>query len=87
MSLQYYLPVLEGRIWLSGVYSRSVSPNTSQFGGANSRKRLDYVSGAVFADVLPSVRLGLEYAGAFDLSVGNVASTNHRVNFAAYYLF
>ena len=87
VSLQYYLPVLEGRIWLSAVYSRSVSPNTSQFGGANARKRLDYVSGAVFADVLPSVRLGLEYAGAFDLSVSNVAANNHRVNFAAYYLF
>ena len=86
-SLQYYLPVLEGRIWLSAMYSRSVSPNTKQFGGANSRKQLDYASGAIFGDVLPSVRLGLEYAVMIDHSVSDVIATNHRVNFAAYYLF
>ena len=86
-SLQYYLPVLEGRVWLSAVYTRTVSPNTSQFAGATARKQLDYLSGAIFADVLPSVRLGLEYAAAFDHSVDDVRSTNHRVNFAAYYLF
>lgn len=86
-SLQYYLPVLEGRIWVSAMYSRSVSPNTKQYGGGNARKQLDYASGAVFGDVLPSVRLGLEYAVMIDHSVSDVIATNHRVNFAAYYLF
>lgn len=86
-SLQWYLPVLEGRLWVTAVYSRSVSPNTAQWAGPNARKTLDYASGALFADVLPSVRLGLEYAVAIDRSVADVTSTNHRVNFAAYYMF
>ena len=86
-SLQYYLPVLEGRLWVSAMYSRSVSPNTTQWGGGGARKSLDYVSGAIFADVVPSVRLGIEYAAMFDRSVTDVMARNHRVNFAAYYLF
>lgn len=86
-SLQWHLPVLEGRLWVTAVYSRSVSPNTAQWAGPNARKSLDYASGALFADVLPSVRLGLEYAVAIDRSVADVTSTNHRIDFAAYYLF
>ncbi len=86
-SLQYYLPFLEGRVWLSAMYSRSVSKATASWGGSRARKSLDYASGAVFADVLPSVRLGLEYAVAIDHSVDDVVSTNHRGNLAVYFLF
>jgi len=86
-SLQWYLPVLEGKLWVTAVYSRSVSPNTKLWAGPSARRSLDYASGALFADVLPSVRLGLEYAVAIDRSVADVTSTNHRIDFAAYYLF
>lgn len=86
-SLQWYLPVLDGRLWLTAVYTHSVSRATSSWGGTSARRSLDYVSGAVFFDVLPSVRLGLEYAASFDRAVDDVRSTNHRVDFAAYYLF
>jgi hypothetical protein len=86
-NLQWYLPALDGKVWVSGMFSRSWSPSTASWGTAKSRKRLDSVSGALFADVLPSVRVGLEYALSLDTSVDDVTATNHRVNLAFYYLF
>jgi hypothetical protein len=86
-SLQWYLPVLDGKVWLSAMYSRSWSPSTTSWGTGKSRKSLDYVSGALFADPLPAVRIGLEYAYSLDTYVDDVTATNHRVNLAVYYLF
>lgn len=86
-NLQYYLPIADGKVWLSAVYSRGTSANTATYGTARSRKSLDYVSGAIFGDVLPSVRVGLEYGVTFDRAVDDVVAKNHRVNLAVYYLF
>jgi hypothetical protein len=86
-SLQYVLPALDGRLWVSAVYSRSVSPNTAEWATGKSRKSLDCVSGAVFADVLPWARVGLEYQLMFDRFVDGVIARNHRANLGLWFLF
>ncbi len=86
-SLQYTLPTLQGRVWLSAVYSRSVSPNTADWANGKSRKSLDCVSGAVFADPLPWVRVGLEYQLMLDRFVDGVIARNHRANLGVWFLF
>jgi hypothetical protein len=86
-SLQYTLPALDGRLWLSAAYSRSVSPNTADWANGRSRASLDCVSGAVFADVLPWVRVGLEYQLMFDRFVDEVIARNHRANLGVWFLF
>ncbi len=86
-NLQFYLPVAEGKVWLSATYSRGWSPSTGISSGARARKSLDYFSAALFADPLPSVRIGLEYGLSMDRSNDDVLSTNHRANLAVWYLF
>ncbi len=89
VNMQYYLPVADGRVWVSAIYSRSWSDNSASLGtsAARTRQSLDAVFGSVFAEVLPQVRFGLEYSVLLDHYVDGVTATNHRVNFAAYYMF
>lgn len=86
-NLQYYLPFAEGKVWLAAIYSHTWSPSTASYGGPRTRKTLDYFSGTIFADVLPSVRLGLEYARTIDRGNDDVVANNNRINFCAFYIF
>ncbi len=86
--VQYYLPGLKGRGWVSGNYSHMDSNNSSQHGAANKvRFKEDWFDVNLFGDVLPSVRLGLEYAWFRDQYVDFNAPINHRVQLSAFYLF
>jgi len=87
-NLQYYLPVFDGRIWLSGTYARLWSNNTARLAAAaKSRSSLDVVVVGLFADPLPSVRLGLEYVLSLDHYNDGVTATNHRGTFSAAFVF
>ncbi len=54
---------------------------------AQTRKSLDFVDASLFADVLPSVRLGVEYARYADKYIDGVHATNQRVQTAAIFAF
>jgi len=88
LNLQYYLPVWDGRVWLSTLYSRLWSNDTARLGpGSKTRASLDWLTFAAFADLLPSVRVGLEYAVTFDRFNDGVTAVNHRTDFAAVFVF
>ena len=88
VGLQYYLPGLNGRSWVSGNYSHMESSNSKYHGSPKSvRSSLDWADANIFADVTPSVRLGLEYAWFHDTYVDGVSADNHRVQFSAFYIF
>jgi hypothetical protein len=65
LGLQYYLPVVGGRVWVSVTASRLESANILSLTPEASRggifTRQDYVDGNVFAALTPNVQLGLSY--------------------------
>lgn len=86
--VQYYLPGLNGRVWVSGNYSRVTSTNTNSYGPpAKVRKSLDWFDVNLFTDVTPSVRFGLEYANFNDVYADGLHAINHRGQFSAFYIF
>jgi len=92
VGLQYYLPGLDGRMWVSSNYSHLSSDNAAKYASSlitGARKHEDFVDANLFADVLPSVRLGLEYAFFRDVysDAGSTFAVNHRVQLSAFYLF
>ncbi|HEX4457938.1 MAG TPA: hypothetical protein VIA18_08200 [Polyangia bacterium] len=94
VGVQYYLPGLDGRMWVSSNYTRSSSDNAYKYAASaatGGRKHEDFADANLFADILPSVRLGLEYAyfrdTYSDTAVGSTFAVHHRVQLSAFYLF
>jgi hypothetical protein len=93
VGLQYYLPCVGGKLWVSVNYSHSESPNTSQFGGAGKvRTQLDWINGNFFAEPAPGFRLGLSYSRTYDTysssaTVPSQQPINDRVQGSAFFIF
>ena len=99
--LQYYFPHLNGRLWVSGNYSRSMSANARNLLGtdvvANAatvaaaetkvRDHEDFWDANVFGDPCSGVRFGLEYAHFVDTYVDGVQANNHRVQLSGFFIF
>jgi hypothetical protein len=87
--LQYYLPGLDGKMWISGNYSRTKSPNASNYGAAPSSTldHLDWFDANVMGDLTPAVRLGIEYANYNTTYADGIHAINHRVFASAFYIF
>jgi hypothetical protein len=64
-NLQYYLPVGGGRIWLSGTYSRTWSPNLKDLTPFESWgaifTKMEYVDGNIGFDITPSIVCALSF--------------------------
>ena len=88
VGFQYYLPVAEGKLWVSGNYSQLKSTNIVSLTPENSRGGVffwqQYVDGNVYAAVHPAVHLGLSYQyteqvfGDRPFGGANPRSHNHR---------
>ena len=64
-NLQYYLPVGGGRVWLSGTYSRTWSPNLLSLTPLTSWgaifTKMEYVDGNIGFDITPSIVCALSF--------------------------
>ncbi len=101
MGLQYYLPGLDGRLYVSSNYFRTSSSNAGDFLGiaANAKpaavttaqgKVRDHeymVDANIVGDPYPGVRFGLEYARFADVYLDGATAVNHRVQFSGFYIF
>ncbi len=89
LGAQYYLPGLNGRVWLSGNFSHMESSNTPKLypGSTKVRGAEDWWDANLFADVTPALRLGLEYAQFIDHYVDGNSPTNQRVQLSGFFLF
>ena len=91
VGVQYYLPGLNGHVWLSGNYSRMTSGNIQEFvptaGLAKVRSDLDWFDVNLFADLTPAVRLGGEYADTRDGYADGTHARNQRLQFSMFYIF
>jgi hypothetical protein len=94
VGLQYTIPALDGKLWVSGNYSRSSSNNAHLYGTPGKvRSAEDFADICVFGDITPAVRLGAEYAYFNDHYAGDgvkvtpVDVINNRFQFSAFYIF
>jgi hypothetical protein len=85
---QYYLPGLDGRMWVSGNYSHMESSNMHFYGAPTKTTAAeDWFDVNVFGDVTSAVRVGAEYANTNTMYVDGVHAINHRVQLSGFYIF
>jgi hypothetical protein len=86
---QYYLPGLDGRLWVSGNFSHMESSNTPKLYASSTKVRgaEDWWDVNLFGDVTPALRLGLEYAQFIDHYVDGNSPTNQRVQLSGFFIF
>ena len=103
VGLQYYLPWVQGRAWLSANCSRQVSSNIQEFMAAPGsvpnpqqgtyvpaeqvRKSEDWFDVNLFGQFTPSFRAGVEYANFNDFYVDATHAVNHRVQASGFFIF
>ncbi len=63
--LQYYLPIGNGRVWVSGIYSRTWSDNikklTPQASWGGIFTKMEYIDANLGMEITPAVALGLSF--------------------------
>jgi hypothetical protein len=85
---QYYLPGVDGKIWISGNYSHQESANSHYYGfGGTPLAALDWFDVNFFVDPVPGVRFGLEYANTRNTYVDGIYSVNHRGQLSGFFIF
>ncbi len=85
---QYYLPGIDGKMWLSANYSHMGSANAKDYGAATSvLSSLDWFDLNVMGDLTPAVRLGLEYANYNTEYADGIHAIDHRVQGSAFFIF
>ena len=85
---QYYLPGVDGRLWISGNYSHIESVNSHFYGTpAKITAAEDWFDVNLFGDPTPALRLGLEYSNFNTMYVDGIHAINHRVQLSGFFLF
>lgn len=88
MGVQYYLPGVNGKVWVSANYAHLESSNATNFGAATKTlASADWADGNVFADLVPGLRVGLEYARTWNQYGDNQKPVNDRVQGSAFFIF
>jgi hypothetical protein len=88
LGLQYYLPGLDGKVWVSGNYSRIASDNAYQFGApTKTRYEEQFIDGNLFVQPLPPLRFGFEYANFKDTYTDGTYAINHRFQLSGFFIF
>jgi hypothetical protein len=93
LNLQYYLPVADGSVWLSGVFSYLGSSNSNKFApqtaaGANATlSNAKYGSLGLFVDVTPATRVGLEGVWTRDQMHDGQVRVNRRGLLSMWFIF
>jgi hypothetical protein len=86
-NLQIYLPP-EGKLWLSGTYSISYSDNVGNYGAAGAvTTHIDYYEAALWADVVPGVRLAFSWDHTRDTYGSSVIASNNGFIFSGFFIF
>lgn len=95
--LQYTIPALDGKLWVSAHYSNVKSDNIESLGligvtATNTVDRKDFFDANVFGDLGTHVRLGVGYSYLEDRYVADmngvrVSTVNHRVQATGILLF
>ena len=88
LNLQYYTPIADGNVWLSGVFTTVQSDNSGLFakpGVAFTDQK--YASLAVFYDLTPATRLGIEGAWTRQRMSDQTVRVDRRGLFSMWFIF
>lgn len=91
---QYYLPGVDGKLWLSGNYTHMESANSHFYaygGTVGTTKSVmaaeDWFDVNLFTDPVPGIRFGVEYANTNTMYVNGIHAINHRAQFSGFFIF
>lgn len=88
VGLQYYLPEVDGKVWLSGNYSHISSSNVHFYGTPTSALMLeDWFDVNFFVAPTPALRIGVEYANFNSKYVDSQRAINHRGQLSGFFVF
>jgi hypothetical protein len=88
VGLQYYLPGVGGRVWITANYSHLESPNAGELAAsAKARSKLDWINGDLFADIVTGVRVGVAFSRTYDTYADKQQAINDRVQGSAFFIF
>jgi hypothetical protein len=85
---QYYTPLLNGHIWVSGNYSHAFSDNIHLWGSPTKLTSVyDFFDVCLFWDMSDFVRVGGEYANFNTQYVDGAHAINHRFQLSGFLIF
>jgi len=87
---QYYLPGVDGNIWIAGNYSHIESANIDRLSPgsvASLLKAYDWWDALVFFKPMPSVQIGVEYANFNTMYAEGTHAKNHRVQLSGFFVY
>jgi len=91
---QYYLPELEGNVWIAGNYSHVESNNIATYAGTggNAAKTAvfdayDFFDAMLWVKPVPSVQFGFEYANFNTKYVDGQHAINHRFQLSGFFIY
>jgi hypothetical protein len=88
LGLQYYLPGVDGRIWVSGNFSHMSSANSHFYGAAAATLASeDWFDANLFFAPTPAIRVGVEYANFNNQYVDGQHAINHRGQLSGFFVF
>ena len=88
---QYYLPIADGKVWLSGNYSRAKSDNIVKLTPGPGRSAIyqqaQYVDGNLFVAVTPALQLGYSFQLVEQTFGDGVKAKNYRNEGGLHFFF
>jgi hypothetical protein len=86
---QYYLPFVDGTVFLSGNYSHTGSINAGKYSSTPTTTLdvEDWFDANLFVDPTPALRLGLQYANYNAMYFDGHHAIDHRGALGAYFIF
>jgi hypothetical protein len=87
-SIQYYTPLLDGRIWASGIFSYGTSDNVGKFNSATKvTSNQWFFDGVLFWEATDFIRVGGEYANFHTQYWDGINAINHRFQLDGFLVF
>ena len=91
IGLQYYLPIAQGRVWISGIYSQSKSNNLVSLTTIPDRGlvyyKSEYEDVSLFGAVTDAVQLSASFQTVRQLFGDRTSARNNRVEFGSHFFF
>jgi hypothetical protein len=92
VGLQYYLPGMAGKVFVSTNFSYTgsdnlITPQADYGGHAKLRLKEFWGDANLFVDVTPALRVGIEYANFHDFYGDGMQAVNHRGQLSGFFIY
>lgn len=91
LGVQYFLPIAQGRVWISGIYAQIKSNNIVRLTPIPDRGvvyyKSEYIDGSLFTAVTDSVQLSASFQTVRQLFGDHSDARNNRIEFGSHFFF